>query len=86
MRASHLIYWLSLMNSHARVLIVSRDEMLLRTREMILGAFFQVERAGRFIEAKALLNRDKRPTLQKHEKTWKEEKRRYDENLPRIVF
>lgn len=44
------------MNSHARVLVVSRDEMLLRTREMILGAFFQVERAGRFVEARALLN------------------------------
>ena len=45
------------MNSHARVLIVGRDETLLRTREMILGAFFQVEGAGRFVEARALLNR-----------------------------
>ena len=45
------------MNSHARVLVVSRDEMLLRTREMILGAFFHVEGAGRFVEAKALLSR-----------------------------
>ena len=44
------------MNSHARVLVVSRDEMLLRTRVMILGAFFLVERAGRFVEARALLN------------------------------
>ena len=43
------------MNSHARVLVVSRDEMLLRTREMILGAFFTVQRAGRFSEAKTLL-------------------------------
>jgi DNA-binding response OmpR family regulator len=44
------------MMSHARVLVVSRDEMLLRTREMILGAFFHVERAGRFVEAKTLLD------------------------------
>lgn len=44
------------MNSHPRVLVVSRDEMLLRTREMILGAFFHVEGAGRFIEAKTLLD------------------------------
>ena len=43
------------MNSHARVLVVSRDEMLLRTRVMILGAYFLVERAGRFVEARALL-------------------------------
>lgn len=43
------------MNSHARVLVVSRDEMLLRTREMILGAFFSVHRAGRFSEATALM-------------------------------
>lgn len=43
------------MNSQARVLVVSRDEMLLRTREMILGAFFVVQGAGRFTEARALL-------------------------------
>jgi|ERR1700722_8465518 DNA-binding response OmpR family regulator len=43
------------MNSHARVLVVSRDEMLLRTREMILGAFFIVRVAGRFSEAIALI-------------------------------
>ncbi len=43
------------MNSHARVLVVSRDEMLLRSREMILGAFFAVRSAGRFTEARALL-------------------------------
>lgn len=43
------------MNSHARVLIVSRDEMLLRSREMILGAFFAVRSAGRFNEARTLL-------------------------------
>lgn len=44
------------MNSHAHVLVVSRDEMLLRTRHMILGAFFCVECAGRFTEARAMLN------------------------------
>jgi DNA-binding response OmpR family regulator len=43
------------MNSHARVLVISRDEMLLRSREMILGAFFAVRGAGRFSEARALL-------------------------------
>jgi len=43
------------MNSQARVLVVSRDEMLLRSREMILGAFFAVRGAGRFIEARTLL-------------------------------
>lgn len=46
------------MNSHARVLVVSRDEMLLRSRKMILGAFFAVQGAGRFIEARTLLNTD----------------------------
>ena len=44
------------MNSNARVLVVSRDEMVLRTRVMILGAFFQVEGAGRVGEATALMN------------------------------
>jgi CheY-like chemotaxis protein len=39
------------MSSDARVLVVSRDEMVLRTRVMILGAFFQVEGAGRVGEA-----------------------------------
>lgn len=43
------------MNSHAHVLVVSRDEMLLRTRTMILGAFFVVEGAGRLPEAVAAM-------------------------------
>jgi DNA-binding response OmpR family regulator len=47
------------MNSHARVLVVSRDEMLLRTRTMILGAFFVVQGAGRFLEATAALKSGK---------------------------
>ena len=46
------------MNSQSRVLVVSRDEMLLRNRQMILGTFFAVRGAGRFSEAKALLNGD----------------------------
>jgi DNA-binding response OmpR family regulator len=43
------------MNSKASVLVVSRDEMLLRSRSMILGAFFDVRGAGRPSEAKALI-------------------------------
>lgn len=43
------------MSASLRVLIVSRDEMLLRTREMILGGFFEVSGAGRVSEARALL-------------------------------
>ncbi len=35
---------------------------------------------------KGLLNRYKRAALHEHEKTWKEEQRRYDENLPWIVL
>ena len=47
------------MNSRARVLVVSRDEMLLRTRKMILGAFFVVEGAGRLPEAVTALKRSR---------------------------
>jgi DNA-binding NtrC family response regulator len=43
------------MNSSARVLVVSRDEMILRTRVMILGAFFEVHGAGRTSEAVPLI-------------------------------
>ena len=43
------------MNSKPNVLVVSRDEMLLRTRTMILGAFFDVQGAGRPSEARALI-------------------------------
>ena len=39
------------MNSQLSVLIVSRDEMLLRTRELIFGAYFRVATAGRPTEA-----------------------------------
>jgi hypothetical protein len=43
------------MNSQCRVLIVSRDEMLLKTRELIFGAYFQVTGVGRLTEAVAQL-------------------------------
>ena len=43
------------MNSAAHVLVVSRDQMLLQTRKMILGAFFQVEAAGRVPEAEKFM-------------------------------
>ena len=40
-----------------RVLFVSRDQMLLQTRMLILGAFFQVEGAGRVKEAEILISK-----------------------------
>jgi DNA-binding response OmpR family regulator len=43
------------MNTGARVLVVSRDQMLLQTRKLILGAFFEVEAAGRVPEAEAMM-------------------------------
>jgi len=45
------------MNQGAHVLVISRDEMLLQTRELILGAFFQVDGAGRIREAEALISK-----------------------------
>ncbi len=39
------------MNKGAQVLVVSRDQMLLQTRSLILGAYFRVEPAGRVPEA-----------------------------------
>ncbi len=39
------------------VLVVSRDPMLLQTRQLILGAFFQVHGAGRVREAEELMSR-----------------------------
>jgi hypothetical protein len=43
------------MNNGAHVLLVSRDQMLLQTRSLILGAYFQVESAGRVPEAEAAM-------------------------------
>lgn len=38
-------------NSRARLLVASWDETLLRSRTMMLGAYFSVQPAGRFSEA-----------------------------------
>jgi DNA-binding NtrC family response regulator len=43
------------MATNARVLVVSRDQMLLQTRKLILGAFFEVEAAGRVPEAESMM-------------------------------
>lgn len=43
------------MNKGAHVLLVSRDQMLLQTRALILGAYFQVQSAGRVTEAEAAM-------------------------------
>jgi len=43
------------MKPEIRVLIVSRDEMLLRTRELIIGAYFHATGVGRPSEAAAQL-------------------------------
>ena len=40
-----------------QVLVVSRDQMLLHTRQLILSAFFQVKGAGRVVEAEELISR-----------------------------
>jgi hypothetical protein len=43
------------MNNGPHVLVVSRDQMLLQTRSLILGTYFQVEPAGRVREAEAVM-------------------------------
>jgi len=43
------------MNHGPHVLIVSRDQMLLQSRALILGAYFQVEAAGRVPEAESAM-------------------------------
>lgn len=43
------------MVDHKRILLVSRDLMVLQTRKLMLGAYFEVSAAGRAIEAKKLL-------------------------------
>jgi len=43
------------MDPSLRVLLISRDQMLLQTRQLVLGAFFEVDRAGRIREAETLL-------------------------------
>jgi hypothetical protein len=44
------------MKSNAQILIVGRDETLLRTRQLILGTYFQVETAGRISHAAGILS------------------------------
>jgi len=39
-----------------QLLVVSRDAMLLQTRQLILGAFFHADCAGRVREAEALMS------------------------------
>lgn len=46
-----------LMNDHSQILVVSRDRMLLQTRKLILGTYFEVESAGRMSEAGSILSK-----------------------------
>jgi len=43
------------MDDQRRILIVSRDLMVLQTRKLMLGAYFDVSAAGRVLEAKVFL-------------------------------
>jgi hypothetical protein len=43
------------MKSQAQVLLIGKDDQLLRTRQLILGTFFQVETAGRISHAVGIL-------------------------------
>lgn len=45
------------MNDHSQILVVSRDRMLLQTRKLILGTYFEVEAAGRMSEAGSILSK-----------------------------
>jgi DNA-binding response OmpR family regulator len=45
------------MNDHSQILVVSRDRMLLQTRKLILGTYFEVEGAGRMSEAGSILSK-----------------------------
>jgi hypothetical protein len=47
------------MKSNAHILLVGRDEVLLQTRQLILGTFFQVETAGRVAHAAGVLARNR---------------------------
>lgn len=44
------------MHTHSQILVVSRDRMLLQTRRLILGTYFEVEGAGRVSEAGSILS------------------------------
>ncbi len=43
------------MSGQKRILLVSRDLMVLQTRKLMLGAYFDVSAAGRVLEAKLAL-------------------------------
>lgn len=45
------------MHEHSQILVVSRDRMLLQTRKLILGTYFNVESAGRMSEAGSILSK-----------------------------
>jgi DNA-binding response OmpR family regulator len=45
------------MSDHSQILVVSRDRMLLQTRKLILGTYFEVESAGRMSEAGSILSK-----------------------------
>lgn len=45
------------MHNHSQILVVSRDQMLLQTRRLILGTYFEVEAAGRVSEARSILSK-----------------------------
>lgn len=45
------------MHAHSQILLVSRDQMLLQTRKLILGTYFDVTSAGRLSEAGSILSR-----------------------------
>jgi hypothetical protein len=42
---------------HSQILVVSRDQMLLQTRRLILGTYFDVQGAGRMSEAGSILSK-----------------------------
>ncbi|HWE84377.1 MAG TPA: hypothetical protein VG267_05500 [Terracidiphilus sp.] len=44
------------MNAHSQILLVSRDRMLLQTRKLILGTYFEVASAGRLSEVGSILS------------------------------
>lgn len=44
------------MSTHPQILVVGHDQMLLQTRRLILGTYFEVEAAGRMSEAGSILS------------------------------
>lgn len=45
------------MDARSQILVVSRDRLLLQTRKLILGTYFEVESAGRMSEAGSILSK-----------------------------